>query len=297
MISGNVPQHLVVAARSGFLTSVRSQAPTWGRVAQVVDMNAKSIDLVDLGDAPMPTENVGKSQVQEMIEKSMAIKPRNWDTTVGISHNAVMDDQTGSLDRKVRSAGEKFTKHIQKMVFQALNAGDVAGNIGYDGLTFFHNAHIDKGAAYQTGQDNLFGNLLSLDNFATVMAAARQFRTDQGDYSDFIYDALIVPPVLETLAIQICSNPQAYDTANREVNPFSGRITPIVTPYFDATAWVLAATGETAKPILVSMREQPNLQSAWFDPMGGDGGMYYFKFYGRYNVHYGDWRLAALGNT
>jgi len=60
---------------------------------------------------------------------------------------------------------------------------------------------------------------------------------------------------------------------------------------------VLAATGETAKPILVSMREQPNLQSAWFDPMGGDGGMYYFKFYGRYNVHYGDWRLAALGNT
>ncbi len=80
MISGNVPQHLVVAARSGFLTSVRSQAPTWGRVAQVVDMNAKSIDLVDLGDAPMPTENVGKSQVQEMIEKSMTIKPRNWDT-------------------------------------------------------------------------------------------------------------------------------------------------------------------------------------------------------------------------
>src|SRR3989304_2547046 len=114
MISGNVPSHLLVAARSGFLTSVRSQALTWGRLASVIDMNAKSIDLVDLGDAPMPIESIGKGQVQEMIEKNLTIKPRDWHITVNISHNAVMDDQTGSLDRKARSAGGNFTKGIQK---------------------------------------------------------------------------------------------------------------------------------------------------------------------------------------
>lgn len=297
MISGNVPSHLLVAARSGFLTSVRAQALTWGRLASVIDMNAKSIDLVDLGDAPSPVENIGKTQVQEMIEKSMTIKPRNWETTVSISHNAVMDDQTGSLDRKARSAGEKFTKHIQKLVFEALNAGDVAGNVAYNGLTFFNNAHIDPGAAYQTGQDNLYGLVLSLDNFTTVMAAARKLRTDQGDFSDFIYDALIVPPELEFLAAQITGNPQSYDTGNRETNPYSGRVSSIVNPYLDSTAWILAATGETAKPMIVSMREQPNLQSAWFDPLAEDGGRYYFKYFARYNVHFGDYRLAVMGNS
>lgn len=297
MISGNVPSHLLVAARSGFLTSVRSQALVWGRLAEVINMDAKSVDLVDLGDAPMPVENIGKSQVQEMIEKTLNIKPRNWSITVSISHNAIMDDQTGSLDRKARGAGVNFGKHIQKLVFEKLNAGDVAGNVGYDGLTFFNNAHIDPGAHYQTGQDNLFGLALSQDNFATVMAAAKQFRNDQGDFTDYVYDTLIVPPVLETVAAQITGNPQVYDTANREINPFSGRVGAIVNPYLDATAWVLAATSETAKPMIVSIREQPNLQSAWFDPNGGDGGMFYFKFYARYNIHYGDYRLAVMGNS
>ena len=297
MISGNVPSHLLVTARSGFLTSVRSQALTWGRLASVLDMNAKSIDLVDLGDAPMPTENIGKPQVQDFIEKSLTIKPRNWDITVWISHNAVMDDQTGSLDRKVRGAGGNFTKHIQKLVFEKLNAGDVAGNVGYDGLTFFNNAHIDVGAQYVTGQDNLYGLALSQDNFATVMAAARGFRNDQGEFTDFVYDTLIVPPALETIAAQITGNPQAYDTANREINPFSGRVSLIVNPYLDSTAWILAAAGETAKPMIVAMREQPNLQSAWFDPLAQDGGRYYFKFFARYTAVYADWRLAILGNS
>lgn len=297
MISGNVPQHLVVMARSGFLTSVRATKMTWGRLASVINMDAKSIDLVDIGDAPMPTESVGRLQVQEFIEKSLTIKPRNWDITVGISYNAVKDDQTGSLERKVRSAGENFNKHIQKMVFEKLNAGDVAGNVGYDGLTFFNNAHIDKGAAYQTGQDNLNGLALSLDNFTTVMTAAQLFRSDQGTFTEYVYDALVVPPNLAFLAAQITGNPLSYDTANREINPYSGQVSPIVNPYLDSTAWILAATGETAKPIIVSVREQPSLQDAWFDPNGGDGGMYYFKFYSRQNVHYGDWRLVAMGNS
>ena len=61
--------------------------------------------------------------------------------------------------------------------------------------------------------------------------------------------------------------------------------------------WVLLDSTRETKPLLVAMREQPNLQDQWFDPTGTEGGRYYFKFYGRYEVYFLDWRLATMGNT
>jgi phage major head subunit gpT-like protein len=138
---------------------------------------------------------------------------------------------------------------------------------------------------------------LSMDNFETVHVAAQQFVDDQGVYTEYQYDLLVVPPALERTAAQIAANEWSYDTANRERNPYDGKIQYITTPHYDATAWHLIASNEPIKPIIVAMREQPSLQSAWFDPLQPDGGRYYFKFYARYEMYYGDWRLAAQGNT
>jgi phage major head subunit gpT-like protein len=98
--------------------------------------------------------------------------------------------------------------------------------------------------------------------------------------------------------MNITGNMQAMDTANREENPFSGLLkAPISSPELDTTAWYLIASSEQHKPLIVAMREQPHLQHAWFDPTQPDGGRHYFKFFARYEVFYGDWRLAYQGNT
>ena len=298
MISGNVPQHLVVAARTGFLTAIKSTPMPWQRVAMQLNMGAKSVDLVDLGAAPMPVENLGPTTAQDFIEKTLTVTPKNWEITTWISHNAIQDDQTGTLEQRVRAAGANFQKHINNRVFAALNAGDgTTYGVCYDGSDFFDNDHVDKGAAYTTSQDNENALALSLDNFETVLVASQNFLDDQGEYTGYNYDLLVVPPALERTAAQITGNNEAYDTGNREINPYSGRMSYIVSPQLTAAAWVLVASSEPIKPMIVSMREQPNLQSAWFDPQATDGGRFYFKFYARYNVHYGDWRLANMGNT
>jgi phage major head subunit gpT-like protein len=299
MISGNVPNHLLVAARTGFLSAVADESQPWRRVAQLFNMDAKSIDLVDIGDSPMPVEATGSPQLQDYIEKTLSIQPKNWEITVGISYNAVKDDQTGSLERKVRSAGLNFNKHINKLVFTALDGGDSSTyGLCYDGSDFFDNDHVDKGADYQTAQDNENALALTIDNFETVRVAASLFRDDRGEYKSYNHDLLVVPPAYERIAAQICNNPDAYDTGNREMNPYSGRISYVVSPHIASTAWFLVASNEGLKPILLTMREQPALQSAWFDPQkGNDGGMYMFKFYARYNTAFTDWRLAAMGNT
>ena len=298
MNSGNVPTHLLVAARSGFLTSLKMPEMPWTRIANTINMDAKSIDLVDLGGAPMPTQSKGGGVAQDFVEKTLTIKPLDWEIITWISYNAVQDDQTGTLENRVRSAGTNFQKHLNNRVFQTLNGGDGSTyGLCYDGQYFFDTDHADKGAHYSTAQSNANTSALSLDNFTTVNVAAQLYVDDQGEYVNYSPNLLVVPPALEYTAAQICNNPTAYDTANREANPFSGRFNYIVSPQLDSTAWFLVDEAEPTKPLIVAMREQPNLQDSWFDPGAADGGRYYFKFYARYNVFYADWRLATQGNT
>jgi len=295
-VSGNVPNHLVVGARSGFLSAISGKDFPWMRVAEQINMASKSVEMVDLGGAPMPLEDLDMGPAQDFVERAMAVKPRNWVIRVPISYNAVQDDQTGgSLLRKVKGAGENFQRHINKLVFQTLNGGDGSTyGLCFDGLSFFNNAHLNSGG---TSTDNLFALALTLDNFQTNYNLAKLFTEEAGEYTDYNYDLLVVPPAYERLAAQICGNGEDYATGNRAVNPYAGRLSYIVSPYLDSSAWIGLASNESAKPLAVVMREQPYLQEATFDPSGADGGTYEFWFKARYNVVYGDWHLAFLGAT
>lgn len=297
MITGNVPNHLIVAARTGFLNSMRQRSYPWQQVAMTLNMDARAIDLVDLGAAPMPTNN--PSVAQDFIERHIQVTAKEWTIKVWVSDNAIKDDKTGDLERKVRMAGDNFQKHINKLVFQTLNGGDTTtyGRC-YDTQDYFDSDHVDLGAAYTTAQDNENSLSLSLDNFNTVWVAAQSTVNDQGDYTEYLYDQLICHPSNYVIARNITANREAMDTSSREENPFAGLLKPPITsPYLDTTAWYLIASSETHKPLIVAMKEQPYLQSTWFDADQPDGGRHYFKFYARYNVHYGDWRLAYQGNT
>jgi len=277
---------------------MRSVSLPWQKVAMTFNMDGKTTDLVDLGAAPMPVKSIGGLQVQDFIEKHIEVKPEDWEIVVWISQNAIDDDRTGELERKVKGAGANFQRHINKRVFEVLNGGD-GSTYGacYDSSDFFDNDHADAGAAYSTAQDNENALTLSMDNFETVLVAAQAFRDDQGEYVELLYDLLVCHPTKERVAAQICNNEFSYDTAMREKNPYSGKFTYETSPHLDTTAWYVIASNENTKPLIVAMRKQPQLQDAWFDPTAADGGRHYFKFFARYEMYYGDWRLVNQGNT
>lgn len=298
MQSGQVPNHLLAAAKAGFLNSIKEEQPLWQRIAAVHDMAGKTSDLVDLGATPMPVNGKTGITVQDFVERHLEVTPDDWNITVWISYNALQDDRSGILNQRVNGAARNFNRHFNKLVFSALNSGDgTTYGKAYDNQNFYSNSHIDSGAHYQTAQDNMYGLTLSMDNFETVRVAAQNVRDDQGEFLEYAHNLLVVPPALERTAANITSNPEDMGTANRQANPYSGKIDYVTSPYLDSTAWILAAATEIHKPIILAMRERPSLQSAWFDPESTDGGRYYFKFFARYNVFYGDWRLAFMGQT
>src|SRR3990167_5913916 len=190
---GSLPKHLEVAARTGVLGSPARDDMPYQRVADEVDLTAKSTTLVGLGGMAVPTRNA--KQVDRLIEKSKTVTPEDWYLTLHISQNDIDDDQTGSLERNFQDLMPAFQRHIDDRVFTLLDAGDgTTYGTGVDGLALFSASHVYTGAAYQTAQDNVSALALSLVNFNTVWAAASKHRDDQGNYFNYVFNLLVCSP-------------------------------------------------------------------------------------------------------
>lgn len=313
--------HLERGIRTGFLKGQKSYNSMRGVFTREVGSDGAYEDYTDFGDAPWPVANAGKTgaggtdaetgrikvgvmdsgrsvRVVGIDERSMKVYNVDWEIVVGLDHNAINDDRTGDLITWATGAGQNFQKHMDYLCFSALNAGD-ANTYGlcYDGLTLFNNSHVDPGAEYTTAQDNVYGLTLSLDNFKTVKIAAAKFLDGRGVPFGLNHNLLIVPPDLEYEAAQITQNREAYDTANREMNPYAGNVRAMVAPggWLDTTAWFLMDVSQVVKPINLQMRQAPQLVQ-WDDETQA-AGIRYYKWHARYQVFYGDWRLAVMGNS
>lgn len=302
VISGNVPNHLVAMAKTGFLTAPRKPVQAWERIAKMVTINLATQTLVDIGGAPMPKREHGQKETFDFIEKSLSVTTHNVPLKIGVSGNAIEDDQTGgSILALARSAGSNYDRYIAQQAYQALNDGDSATagilTAGYDGLPLFSNSHVDKGGFYTTAQDNLDSLALSMTNFETVLVKARKFRDDQGEFTEYTYDTLVVSPQDERVAKNITANVQDYSTTDRAFNPYAGKFETVVSPKLDDGAWFVTASQEETKPIIIVMKKRPELTSAYFDPNALEGGMYYFVYDGRFEFYPGDWRAAAMGHS
>ena len=291
------PKHLEVAARTGVLAAQAVDNMPYRRVAMEVDLTAASTTFVDLGGLPVPTND--PKAVDTMVERGKTVTPEDWYLTVSISQNEIDDDQTGQLESKFMGVLPAFQTHINSHVFTVLNAGD-GGTYGGNDLTteayFFDTAHVYIGGKNSTPQSNLNTLPLSLDNYNTAWVAMSQFKDDQGNYYNLNPNLLICNPESNLIAANITGNTNSYDTANSEVNPYSGA-NYITVPQFDSTAWVLIDESRSAKPLYVAIRKRPTLNNSWFDAQQEKGGRYYWQYHGRYVVGYGDPLLAYMGKT
>jgi phage major head subunit gpT-like protein len=313
--------HLEAGIRVGFLKGQRTYQPLRSPFVRETKSDGAFEQYGDMGALPWPAEVSGQSgyggedertggQVVGGIheggaitvlggnERAMVVYNRGFDIPIGIYHDAINDNRVGSLDNWARSAGARFEQHMDYLCFDALNQG-AAATYGkcYDGQSLFSASHADPGAEYSTAQSNLNTSALSLDNFDTVYIAACKYMDDRGKPSGFAPDLLIHAVDLKRTAAQITDNPEDYATGNRARNPYEGDVKRLSAPggWLDTTAWFLVVTSLPQKPINLQIRQRPQLYY-WDDHTQG-GGIRYYKWYSRYEVFPGDWRLVTQGNS
>lgn len=321
IVRTDILAHLENGMRAGFLKGMKEYTPLRASFSREAPSDGAFEIYGDIGAVPWPRQNGGQAagtgtdsrtdhpQISGLHEggpitilggneRGLVVYNQDWNIPIGIWHNAINDARVGSLEQWARNAGQRFEQHKDYLAFAALNGGDgtTYGNC-YDGGAFFQNSHADPGAEYTTVQDNIYALALSLDNFETVRVAAGGFLDDRGQPVGFNHNLLVHSLNLERTAAQIISNREAYDTANREMNPYAGRIEGITAPgsYVDTTFWALVAMDQAAKPINLQMRQAPTL--VFWDDYTQGSGVRYYVWQARYTVFYGDWRLAIMGNT
>ena len=318
----DVAAQLERGMRVGFLMGTKDYRPLRSAFVREAPSDGAFETYADMGAVPWPALVAGKQGamgtdtrtsapiVNQMTEggriiilggneRALIVYNLDWDVPIGIWHSAINDNRVGSLDAWARGAGANFEKHMDYLCFNALNSGEATTTYGagYDGLSFFNDSHLDPGAEYQTAQDNKFALSLSLDNFETVYVAAAKLKDDRGQPMGLNHSLLIYPPDLARTAVQITDNEDAYDTANRELNPYKGKIRGLQAPggWFDTTAWFLVDDSLPQKPIIMQVRQRPELVM-WDDHTQG-AGIRYYKWVARYAVAFGDWRLCVEGNS
>ena len=297
IVRSDIAKSLEYGGKAQFLDGRQAWPSRRSLIANEVTSTGKSETYLGLGAHPMPVEAKDLVQVRGLTERYIEIENKPWEVTLAVEHRAINDDRVGHVLPWMKAAGQRFEQHMDKLCFQALNGGDGStyGGLCYDGNEYFDTQHADTGADYTTVQSNVNALTLNLDNFNTVWVAAMAFRDSRGEKVEIPFDLLVVPPALMVMAAQICDNELAYDTANREINPYAGKFRYAVSPHLDATAWTISSTITVDKPIIFQLREGPSME-VWDDENLANAVRYY-KWYGRYWLGYGDWRLAVMGNT
>lgn len=318
----NFPAHLEYGIRVGFLNGRKDYKSLRNMFVRQTSSSGAFELYGDLGSVPWPVLNAGKQgsggtdartgapvagrinaggpiTIWGTEERSLQINNLDWEIAFAIELNALSDNRLGDFEAWSNAMGSRFEQHLDYLAFNALNSGEATTNYGagYDGLSFFNNSHVDPGAVYTTGQDNLYALTLSLDNFDSVVVAGSNLRDGQGQPAGLSHTLLITSPTNRLLAHNITQNTMSYDTANRESNAYAGMTTALIAPggYLDSTAWYVVDTSTSRRPLILQMRQEPTLVT-WDDYSQG-GGIRYFKWHARYNIGYGDWRLCMQGNT
>ncbi len=296
IVRTDIAESLKYGVKAGFFEAREGFQAQRRAFAQEVPSSGEKEEYVGLGDHPMPRQFTDEISPKDLSEQSISIKNLDWEVSIEVEDNAINDDRVGHVLEWARSSGESYEVHMDKRAFQTLNGGDgTTYGLCYDGQNFFSNSHADTGAGaeYTTAQDNLYDLSLNPTNFDTVYVAMLNFLDGRGEPVGVVPDLLIHSPALLDMATQICQNRDKAETANRNVNPFAGKVTPLMAPYLDSTAWILVASARRNKPVLFQMRQQPELEII----RKGERKMTIYSWVARYNTGFGNWRLAIMGKT
>lgn len=136
------------AVRDGFNSLFQEgldMAPDdWRRIATEVNSTGSGEQYGGLGEVDNVREWVGDRQIKSMKEWDYFLKNLDWELTIGVPRNHILDDKLGQYSMRFKNMGKSTGAFPNQKCFGGLNLG--FNELCYDGQNFFDTDHpvLDK---------------------------------------------------------------------------------------------------------------------------------------------------------
>ena len=184
-----------------------------------------------------------------LVDEAESLRVERRGRTINLTFEAVVNDDLGALSR-IPTEFAISARTMENSMVWALIRGNVA--LSSDSLALFHATHGNLAAA---------AAVISVASVGIGRKAMWEQRikgtTDVDDFMMIEPNLLIVPPALETVALQFKTS--ITPATDGTVNPFKASLTPIVVPQLGASA----GGSETAWYLISS--DRPPVSVAYLD--------------------------------
>jgi phage major head subunit gpT-like protein len=113
--------------------------PMFQKVAMTVPSSVRENTYAWLGAFPRMREWVGDRQIKNLELHSYTIANKDWEATIEVDRNDVMDDAIGVYNPIISELGRTAAVHPDELVFSLLKDG--FSTVCYDGQYFFDTDH------------------------------------------------------------------------------------------------------------------------------------------------------------
>ncbi|MDS9467344.1 Clp protease ClpP [Paracoccus sp. MBLB3053] len=247
------------ALNKQLLEKYQLAAPTYRQISRKRNFrDFRPMPLVRTGDFPTlkPINEAGEIKWGTFGEGREQAVISSYGVGVSISRQMMINDELGAIDEVLSNYGMTVALFEESTFYAFALAATMA-----DGNAIFHATHGNLGS----------GGAASAINTAAVAAgraAMRKQKSVDGNTLNIVPNILLVGPDKETEAEMFVAAITPTATAN--VNPFSGRLTPVVTAEISGNAWYLLSS---ANPCWVhgylEGSEAPRLRTE--EPFGRQG--------------------------
>jgi ATP-dependent protease ClpP protease subunit len=243
------------ALNKRLLAAYAQALPVYQQIALRVDFtDFRPHPMVNTGSFPLllPVAESGEIQYGTLGDKKETVALLAYAAAMRITRQMIVNDDLGAIDRIVRTQGLAVARTEEKTFFAMFLGGANA-----DGPTLTETGRqvFNTNAADLTRASS--GGAITVANVGAGRAAIRKHKGINGEDLDLTPSIILTGPDYETDAQKLVAD--ISPTASGEVNPFSGRLTPLATAKITGNAWYLLT--------------DPNVQAAFmYGYLQGDAG-------------------------
>lgn len=263
--TSDFPLLLADAGNKALLAAYEAAPPTYRLLAARRTFNDfKAHKFLRLGDFPdfQDVNEGGEIKSGTIGENKETVTLATKGVIISLSRQAIINDDLGAFGDLASMAGMRASVKENTLFFDLLNLGSQLGPTMSDGYTMFQAANH---ANYTSS-----GTAISVTSLGVGRAAMRKQTGINSMKLNLAPKFLLTSPDKETLAQQYTV--QVNPTQGSEVNPFSGRLTPVADANLTGNGWYLFADPAQAPNFVYGyLRDAEGPQLMTDTPFGVDG--------------------------